>query len=226
MKKSLSKRAGSSLALNKEQPVELKIGRDRPWNQGLTDGQYRSYWMIAQNIAYLIVGNQYEAELVADKVMDELWKREQPPSKAEVEKHLRILTKSRALDCLKSPMHRLQEECRSLVQRGDDEEEYEAIPESYCSRGAEEEFFFEQDRQLFAKQFAEAVSQLSDLQRVCFVLRLVEGLKPEEIAEILNIPATAVSTQAYRARNKVARLLTSQEKEYDKHRKRGRRSSQ
>ena len=81
MKKSLSKRAGSSFVLNskREEPVDPKVERDQPWNQTLTDDQYRYYYTMARSIAYLIVGNQFEAEFVADKTLDELWKREKPP---------------------------------------------------------------------------------------------------------------------------------------------------
>src|SRR2546429_310373 len=102
MRKSLSKSAGSSPALiiNKGQPVDLIRGRDQAWNVGISQDQYAYYYDIAENIAYLILGHHHEAEIAADKAMDELWKHEYPPSKSEVEKHIRVLARCRALDYL------------------------------------------------------------------------------------------------------------------------------
>jgi RNA polymerase sigma factor (sigma-70 family) len=113
-------------------------------------------------------------------------------------------------------MHRFRMRCRSLIQRGDEEEEYEAAPASYSSIGAEEEFFYEEERELFAQQFAYAISRLNDLQRACFVLRFVEHIKPEDIAEMLKVSADTVYTQAYRARNRVARFLTDRKNDMKK----------
>lgn len=58
------------------------------------------------------------------------------------------------------------------------------------------------------------------------MLRFVEGLKPAEIAEVLEISAEEVSTHAYRARNRVAKLLGEQEARFEKREKRGKGASQ
>ncbi len=210
MRRSLSHPAGPSSAPNKEQPAGSLLERDHIWNQ-LTQDQYDSYYRMVWNVAYLIVGHPLEADIVADKVMTTLETRVNPSSTTEIETHLRVLARSRALDCLESPMHRFRMRCRSLIRQAD-EEEYEAASASQCSIGAEEEFFYEEERELFAQQFAQAMSRLNDLQRACFVLRFVEHIKPEEIAQMLKIPVDTVYTQAYRARNRVARLLTDRRK--------------
>ncbi len=209
MRKSLFHPIGSSPALcnKRKQPVGSTEERDHAWYEGLTQDQYDHYYKIAWNVTYLIVGHPHEADIVADKAMDSLWEREHPPSKAEVETHLRVLARSRALDCLASPMHRLRARCRSLIQKDDDEEEYETISEAHRPVGAEEQFFYEEERKLFAQRFAQALTRLNDLQRACFVLRFVEHMKPEEVAETLKVPVNTVYTQTYRARNKVAKLL-------------------
>lgn len=207
MRRSLSHPAGYASAPNKEQPVGLRAERDHIWNQ-LTQDQYDAYYRMVWNVVYLIVGHPLEADIVADKVMATLETRVQPPSTGEIETHLRVLARSRALDYLESPMHRFRMQCRSLIRQSDEEEEYEAVCEAQSSIGAEEEFFYEEERELFAQQFAQALGRLNDLQRACFVLRFVEHVKPEEIAEMLKIPVDSVYTQAYRARNRVARLLT------------------
>jgi RNA polymerase sigma factor (sigma-70 family) len=202
------------------------LERDRTWLQELTADQYRYYYDLASRIAFLIVGNSCEAEIVADKVMDELREGKGSLSSKEIEVHLRVLARRRALDCLKSLRHRMWMGCRPLVSRGEDGEKYEAAFMSLRSKGAEEEFFYEEERDLFARRLARAVSSLKDLQRVCFVLRFVEGLKPAEIAEVLKIPAEEVSTHAYRARNRIAELLGEQEARFEKREKRGKGASQ
>lgn len=199
---------------NEEQTVTPILERDQILNHPAQD-QYDYYYRIAWNVAYLIVGHPVEADMVADKVMATLETRERPPSQTEIEKHIRVLARSRALDCLRSPMHRFGAKCGSLIQE-DGGEEYEAVPESYYTIGAEEAFFYEEERDLFAQQFAQAVGCLNDLQRVCFVLRFVECIKPDEIAEMLNIPAETVYTQTYRARNRVAKFLTDRRKSMQK----------
>lgn len=214
MRKSLSNPTGSSSALNRkeDQPVGTIEERDQPWDQGLTLDQYGRYYRVTWNVAYLIVGYPDEADIIANKVMDSLWKRHTPPSKAEVEAHLRVMARSRALDCLASPRHKLRVRSKSLVQKDEDEEEYEAMPEQYCSPGAEEEFFSDGEREMFARQFAEALMSLNELQRVCFVLRFVEHIEPEEVVEMLGIPVDTVYTKTYRARKRVAGLLRDRRK--------------
>src|SRR5712691_973210 len=111
MRKSLSNPTGSfpALSIKKEQPVDSIRERDQTWNVGISQDQYAYHYNIAENIAYLILGHQHEAEIVADKTMDELWKHGHPPSKAEVEKHIRVLARCRALDYRNTPMHRFRE---------------------------------------------------------------------------------------------------------------------
>jgi RNA polymerase sigma factor (sigma-70 family) len=209
MRRSLSHPTGAFLAPNeKELPVGSLVERDRLWDQ-LTQDQYDAYYRMVWNVAYLIVGHPLEADIVADKVIATLEMRVYSLSTTELETYLRVLARSRALDCLETPMHRFRMKCRSLIRQVDEEEEYEIIPEAQCSIGAEEEFFYEEERELFAQQFVQAMSSLNDMQRACFVLRFVERIKPEEIAEMLKVPVDTVYTQAYRARNRVARLLTT-----------------
>lgn len=215
MSRSLSNPTDSFFAPNDKemQPVILIEERDQTWHEGLTQDEYEYYYRQAWNRAYLMVGHQDEADVIADKAIDALRINERPPSKKEIEAYLRVLVTSRALDCLRSPMHRFRDKCQSLLRKNDDDNEYDAIPQSHSCIGAEEEFFYEGDRELFAKQLAQATSRLNDLQRTCFVLRFVEHMKPDEIAKMLNIPVDKVHTQTYRARNRIAKLLSHIKKE-------------
>ena len=213
MRRSLSNPAG---AFHSPKSADLITERDQAWYVGLTLEECSHYYELAFNKAYSILGSRCEAEMVADKVIDELLQREQPPPKTQLEPQVLVLARSRALDYRKSPRHRLWMMCRSLIQKNEDGEEYMAVPASYCCPGAEEEFFAKGEQELFAQRYAQALSHLNDQQRICFVMRVEEHLKPEEIAEILNIPAGVVHTQTYRARNKIAKFLSRQEGKQNK----------
>jgi RNA polymerase sigma factor (sigma-70 family) len=180
--------------------------------------RYNNYYRIAWNVAYLILGarSDCEADIVADRAIDNamntLRKRNSSLLETEFEKHLRVQARCRALDRLDSPMHRCWKRCQSLIRRNGDNEEYEEVPMSYSSPGAEEEFFCEGDRELLAQQFAQAIDTLNDLQRHCFVLRFVESMKPREIAKELRISVKTVYEQTRHAKRRVAELLSEWEK--------------
>jgi RNA polymerase sigma-70 factor (ECF subfamily) len=53
----------------------------------------------------------------------------------------------------------------------------------------------------------QAVEELPDQYRTVFVLRDVEGLSGEEVAEILDIPTATVKTRLFRSRRKMKELL-------------------
>lgn len=207
--------SSSALNVKSELSSDEHIGRDSERDSELTVvgllQNYERYYQMAWNVAYLILGHSFDADadIVADKVMDEIIKREHLPLKSEIEKHVRILARSRALDHRLSPKYRFRKTIQSIIQRNGDDEEYEVVPESGCSLGAEEEYFYLEEREQFARRFAEAVSRLNDRQRICFVLRFVEGLTPKEITEELRIPVDIVSTEIYRARVKVRQMLVT-----------------
>jgi RNA polymerase sigma factor (sigma-70 family) len=207
---SLPQPTGSSPAPNSEKdPAARGRERDQAWNDALTYDQYQHYYGFAWNVAYLTVGNAYEADVVTDKVMDELQRREQPPSQEEIYRHLRTLSRSRALDQVRSARHRLRMLWRPFI-RPLQLEDAEVLPRTPSCAGAEDTFFQQEESERFAQQLALALGSLNDLQRVCFVLRFIDGMKPEDIALLLHVPASKVHTLAYRARNRVATLLERQ----------------
>jgi RNA polymerase sigma factor (sigma-70 family) len=213
VKHALSSIAGSLPAPKEKQPASTQGERDHAWYEGLTQDQYHRHYEAVWKRAYLIVGDPHEADLVANKVMDEIWQRESPPSQADIEAHLRTLATSRSIDRNRTPAHRLRMKCHSIIQKNDEGEEYEALPETRSYPGAEEELLYEYDRERFAQQLAQAIIRLSDVQRSCFVLRFLDLMKPEEIAQRLRIPVDTVYTESYRARNRIAKFLNKQEEQ-------------
>jgi RNA polymerase sigma-70 factor (ECF subfamily) len=62
-------------------------------------------------------------------------------------------------------------------------------------------------RKQVRKMLEQAVEELPDQYRTVFVLRDVEGLSGEEVAEILDIPTATVKTRLFRSRRKMKELL-------------------
>jgi len=56
-------------------------------------------------------------------------------------------------------------------------------------------------------QLEEAIARLPDRMRLCFVLFAVEGLKQEEIAEIMNLSLGGVKSMIYHAKVKLQQML-------------------
>jgi RNA polymerase sigma-70 factor (ECF subfamily) len=56
-------------------------------------------------------------------------------------------------------------------------------------------------------EFIDALDLLDDLSRSIVVLREVEGMAYDEIAEVLNVPMPTVKTRLLRARRKLGSAL-------------------
>ena len=95
----------------------------------------------------------------------------------------------------------------SIFHKNADGEEYEVLPESGYSPDVESEVIAKEDFELLMRQLEEGLSHCNELQRVCFVLRFVEGMEPKEVAEKLDIPVAKVSTAVSRAKKRVGKLL-------------------
>jgi RNA polymerase sigma factor (sigma-70 family) len=214
MSHSLSDPAGSSPAPNdKGSLADTLVERDQAWYE-VPDEMYRYYYNTMWNRAYLALGSANEADDIVDGIIDEVSKYEKPPSKDMIEKVLHQLTTWRIRDRLKSPKYKLlRMRSTPLMRRGHDGEEFEIDLESGGHPGADEEFFHWEENEETARQIAKAVIRLNERQRTCFVLRFMEKMEPEEIKKLLNIPAETVSTECYRARNKIRKWLREWEQQ-------------
>jgi RNA polymerase sigma factor (sigma-70 family) len=185
-------------------PVE----REQPWYEQLTDEEYQFYYNKMWSRAYLALGSENEADAVIDQVIDEVWQYKEPPSKAMIVSVLHQRTTWRIRDRLRSPRHLfLRMRCQSLTLRTHDGEEFEMDVRSDGYPGADEELFRWQKDEATAQQIAQAVISLNERQRTCFFLRFMENMETKEIAKILMMSAATVSTECYRARNKVRKHL-------------------
>ncbi|WP_438424698.1 RNA polymerase sigma factor [Aquimarina macrocephali] len=79
----------------------------------------------------------------------------------------------------------------------------EVKPKEYTNESPE--FILEQEQ--FLKQYQEALSLLTEDQRVAFLLNKVEGKKQAEIAEMLGTTRKAIENRIYVAYNKLKNTL-------------------
>ena len=86
---------------------------------------------------------------------------------------------------------------------GDAIEEIHEIPEDGMSKGPEGMAARAEMRKLLEKR----IDALPDAYRPVFVLRAVEDLSIEEIAEVLHVPAATVRTRFFRARSLLREAL-------------------
>jgi RNA polymerase sigma-70 factor (ECF subfamily) len=85
-------------------------------------------------------------------------------------------------------------------------EELQEIPEESMSNGPEGAAARAEMRKLLEKR----IDALPDAYRPVFVLRAVEDLSIEEIAEVLRVPAATVRTRFFRARSLLRESLASE----------------
>ncbi|MCA9620616.1 MAG: sigma-70 family RNA polymerase sigma factor [Myxococcales bacterium] len=67
----------------------------------------------------------------------------------------------------------------------------------------------ERQRREIAEAFERAASQLSEEQRLVFVLAEFHGLSMQEIADLVGVPGNTVKTRLHRARQRLRELLGS-----------------
>src|SRR5579859_1201589 len=181
MKLPLSKSTGSSqppkYRLNEKLPEPLGIKRDQAWYSELTQKQYNHYYDIAWRVAYLMLNSPHLADCVANKVMDELYNREEVPSQADIEAHIRVLARYRSIDRFRTKSYQFQRMWRSFTQKNDNGEDYESLPDISHSASAEEEFYIEMENERFVQLLVQGILHLDDLSRACFLLVFMEKLK-------------------------------------------------
>lgn len=195
--------------------------RDQPWFESVTDQECRDFHREAWSEAYIFVGNDYEAEEIADVVIDELYRIPRPPSRAQIVGYIRGRAQWRAIDRLRSPRHHYWKHQLSLVGTTKDGDEYEVVPDPLLVDGAEETFLqeleaTEQNRvtEQRLKQLHQAILNINDGElRVCFVLRHSYEMQPAAIAKMLDIPTELVYAHLRLAMAQVKTFMRKQEKE-------------
>ncbi|MUL36138.1 sigma-70 family RNA polymerase sigma factor [Gloeocapsopsis dulcis] len=168
------------LALQAGQDVALGILYDR--NAGLVYG-----------IALKILGNPQEAEdLTQDVFLNLIQASSYEPSRGSLRTFLAILTRSRAIDRVRS-----RSKAREFFGQWRDQAQH--VTDSLF----EQVFRSEQSQEVQA-----ALSQLSDSQQQILQMAYYDGLSQSEIAKRLEIPLGTVKARARRGLLKLRQTLT------------------
>ncbi len=160
--------------------------------------------------AYRIVGDSYHAEDITQEVYMKLFKKT-PKAFDNVKNwaaYLTTMATSASLDLLRKH-HRLSEQSFS-----DEEFTGNVMPLSSSSEPTpEKQFALTQDIQ----QLRDALTKLSEQEAKVFVLRFVEELSYDDIAEQLSLTSGNVGIILNRTRQKLARLLSHSQNTGEKH---------
>ena len=152
---------------------------------------YERYGRLTYTLARRIVGDPLVAQEVVQDVFLRCWERSErfEPARGRVPAWLMAITRNRAIDALRSAGHR---------SRSQDVEFSAADYRRYAPSG-------DGDIEAVALQLsvADALCELSDVQRQAIELVLSAGLTQREIAELLGLPLGTVKT---RIRDGMARL--------------------
>lgn len=147
----------------------------------------------AINLAFRFTGDRMEAEDVAQEVFVSVW-RHLPDYRAEVKftTWLYALVTNRSLDYLKSSRRRqrhvdLSDHHPQATRMDDSQEMLEVVAKLAC--------------------------QLPEKQQLVFVLRDLQGLSGDEVAEVLALKPEVVKSNLYYARMRMRELITMYEKE-------------
>lgn len=149
----------------------------------------------AINLAFRFTGDRMEAEDVAQEVFVSVW-RHLPDYRAEVKftTWLYALVTNRSLDYLKSSRRRQRQR---HVDLSDHHPQATRVDDS----------------QEMLEVVAKLACQLPEKQQLVFVLRDLQGLSGDEVAEVLALKPEVVKSNLYYARMRMRELITMYEKE-------------
>jgi RNA polymerase sigma-70 factor, ECF subfamily len=150
---------------------------------------------LVYGLALQLLSNPQEAEDLAQDIFLSLTRNSSyDPSRGTLRTYLAILTRSRAIDRIRSRNSR-----QKLVDR------WTPDPQQELSSNAPLEHLFRHEQ---SQEVREALSQLSDSQQQILRMAYYDGLSQSEIAAQLDIPLGTVKARARRGLLKLRQTLT------------------
>ncbi|MBT4496815.1 MAG: sigma-70 family RNA polymerase sigma factor [Gemmatimonadetes bacterium] len=146
--------------------------------------------------AWYFLGNREDAEDVAQEVLIRLWNHWQEVEPARLPAWITRVARNVCLDLL-----RKRKSYRAVVSGEGDEEALARV----ASRGPDPEKLAEASE--FQRQLERALQALPEIHRTVVVLREIQGLKYEEIAESLGLPLNTVKVYLHRGRRELREQL-------------------
>jgi len=152
---------------------------------------YKLYYKAMYNTALRIVNDNSEAEdIMQESFLSAFSKIETYKAEVSFGAWLKKIVVNKSLDFLKKS--------KLMLEEIDETKDFEYI----------DDFEIEQDVLQQVEKIKKAISKLADGYRVVLSLYLLEGYDHSEIAEILNIQASASRSQFTRAKKKLLEILS------------------
>jgi RNA polymerase sigma-70 factor, ECF subfamily len=169
----------------------------RQGNQNALSILYDRYGGLVYTLALKLLDRRDEAEDLTQDIFLSFWKQDKfNPNRATLSTYLCLVTRSRAIDKLRSR----QSEQKSIVRL-----QQITIPETELSTPLDSVTLAEEQRLV-----RESLSILSDRQRQILELSYYQGLSQSAIATQLNLPLGTVKTHMRQGLIKLRQLLQSQ----------------
>lgn len=144
---------------------------------------YDRYGSLVYGLALKVLGNSHEAEDLTQEIFLTLWRNATyNPARGELSSYLMILTRSRAIDKLRSRGTRLK-----LLDRWS---------QTLVMQPVSPTPFEQADLNERSQYVRDALTQLPEKQRQVLLMAYYEGLSQSEIAKKLDIPLGTVKTWA------------------------------
>jgi len=186
--------------MDESELIRLAKDGDEGAFEALVRGRYqRMYW-----IAYQVVGNAEEAKDVVQTVFIRLWKAlDKYDSRYPFSTWLYRMVMNLAID------HLRRETRHRHVDEPDDERT--VVPEAHGAGSTPARALADAELQAVFDRLA---AGLAPQQRAAFVLREVEDLSTEEVAEILGVTPSTVRNHVFQARKALQTELARRYPEY------------
>ena len=147
----------------------------------------KKYQQLAYNLAFRIVCNEDDAKDVVQESFIKIWKNmKRYNSNAKFSTWMYTIVTNTAIDYLRSVKK------RTMIS-------IDNIEERLTITNMENEL----DNRELGQLIKGASDSLTTKQRLVFVLRDLQGLKSEEVSEILKLSATSIKSNLYHARNNI-----------------------
>ncbi|MHC4453783.1 MAG: RNA polymerase sigma factor [Planctomycetota bacterium] len=154
---------------------------------------YKAYSDFVYNVAFRVVNNMDEAQEVTQEVFITVYRKlESFKFKSSFKTWVYRITINTAINFAKK-----RTKDRSRIVEFNDKNEFKTTVDSVSEKIEEEQH---------EKMLSTLLKALNPDQRTCIVLRNIEGLSYQEIAESLNININTVRTRLKRAREKLISL--------------------
>ncbi len=155
-------------------------------------------------LCYRLLGNRQDAEDAVQETMLRAWKRfDGFRGEAAVKSWLYRIAVNYCTDQLRLRSRRpVQESVEALSEQGFEPPTQEAMPERELE---------DSERRALVRQ---ALDALSEEQRIPLILFAQEGMKYEDIANMLQVPSGTVKSRIARAREKLIETLHTEKRNY------------